>query len=700
MTLNTIMNSAVSGLSVAQTALRTTSANIANVNTPNYARKVVSQETVSLGGTPAGVAISDIRRVTDRFLSTELRASTAENGRLDVAAQFQDLVQSLFGNPEDNSSIAGQLDTALNGLSSLTVDPTSVAHRLAAIDDLNSLGDELARMASKLQDYRSEADKQVGEQVAVANDAIARIYDLNQQIVKAKITSGDSSGLEDLRASALADLSKVVGFTTYDMGNGTLAVSLPNGQPLVDSFQYRLDYAQSGAVTGETAFTPLTTTRIDSRTGQAVGAPAAIESGITSGAIRGLLDARDTDLPNLAEQVGQFAASLVDQINAIHNENTAVPAPSTLAGRNTGLLGTDAAGFTGSASFFVTDATNTVVANTTIDFSTAGLTDIDAIVTAINAGLGGAATATFANGALTLTATAPSGGVAIRQDSPPSQRGGAGFSQFFGMNDLMVSQVRPDAATGLAGTDLHGFATGVVSLEMRGPGGATQSFALDMTTLPGGDLDDVVTALNTGFAGVATFALDSSGSLTVTPSAANAGWKLAVTGDTTDRGGTGVSMSDLFGMGLANKTDRALGVAVRSDIAAAPAKLALGRLDAAATTGTALARGDARGAVALAGAAANQVSFDAAGGIGAQTSKLGDYAAQIVSRAANAAASAHTQADNRQAVQDELVKRLASVEGVNLDEELSNMITLQSAYNASARMISTVKDMFDTLLNL
>ena len=40
------------------------------------------------------------------------------------------------------------------------------------------------------------------------------------------------------------------------------------------------------------------------------------------------------------------------------------------------------------------------------------------------------------------------------------------------------------------------------------------------------------------------------------------------------------------------------------------------------------------------------------------------------------------------------------VEGVNMDEELANMVLYQQAYNAAARMIQASKEMTDVLLNM
>lgn len=55
--------------------------------------------------------------------------------------------------------------------------------------------------------------------------------------------------------------------------------------------------------------------------------------------------------------------------------------------------------------------------------------------------------------------------------------------------------------------------------------------------------------------------------------------------------------------------------------------------------------------------------------------------------------------DGHQAVKDSLDTQRSSVSGVSLDEEMSNMIIFQHAYNAAAKLISTQSEMLDTLVN-
>ncbi|MFO7608833.1 MAG: flagellar hook-associated protein FlgK [Candidatus Krumholzibacteriia bacterium] len=67
---------------------------------------------------------------------------------------------------------------------------------------------------------------------------------------------------------------------------------------------------------------------------------------------------------------------------------------------------------------------------------------------------------------------------------------------------------------------------------------------------------------------------------------------------------------------------------------------------------------------------------------------------------ASSRASYEFMVDNQQDVVDSLEAKIASVSGVSLDEEGANMVKYQNSYNAAARIISAVQEMYDTLLNM
>lgn len=54
---------------------------------------------------------------------------------------------------------------------------------------------------------------------------------------------------------------------------------------------------------------------------------------------------------------------------------------------------------------------------------------------------------------------------------------------------------------------------------------------------------------------------------------------------------------------------------------------------------------------------------------------------------------------NQELLLSELNNKKQSVSGVSLDEEMTNMIKFQQSYSAAARLVSTMNDMIDTLIN-
>ena len=76
------------------------------------------------------------------------------------------------------------------------------------------------------------------------------------------------------------------------------------------------------------------------------------------------------------------------------------------------------------------------------------------------------------------------------------------------------------------------------------------------------------------------------------------------------------------------------------------------------------------------------------------------YGAELAGSIGRRADSAVSRQESAQAVAEEASARRASVEGVNLDEELIAMTTYQQAFNASARIVQASKDLYDILLGM
>jgi len=73
---------------------------------------------------------------------------------------------------------------------------------------------------------------------------------------------------------------------------------------------------------------------------------------------------------------------------------------------------------------------------------------------------------------------------------------------------------------------------------------------------------------------------------------------------------------------------------------------------------------------------------------------------QLVSRVGNKTREFQLAAESRETVLNQVSESRDSLQGVNMDEEAANLIKFQQAYQASGRVISLSKELFDQILNL
>jgi flagellar hook-associated protein 1 FlgK len=79
------------------------------------------------------------------------------------------------------------------------------------------------------------------------------------------------------------------------------------------------------------------------------------------------------------------------------------------------------------------------------------------------------------------------------------------------------------------------------------------------------------------------------------------------------------------------------------------------------------------------------------------TGSLLNFAKQFIGAQGEAASTAKQLADGQDVVLNTLQKKMDATSGVNIDEEMAHLLALQNAYSANARVMSTVKQMYDVL---
>ena len=703
MSLNSIMNIATSGLKTAQSQLRVTADNIANVDTPGYIRKVADQSAAVTNGYGSGVDVMRVRLATDRFLQAASLSAGADAARQTVRYELYDQIQNQFGDPSSDTNFFAQVDKMFATYATLAESPTSSAGRQDTIYKTQAIFNQAAGIASQIQSARQEADGRLLSAIETVNPLLEQIAKLNKTIAAGTVTNEDVTGAQNAQLGLINELSKYMDVKVEARSNGGVTLRTNTGTTLVGAGAATLSYQAAGTVDAMTAFSDIMIT-------EPSGTRWPLLDGVSSGQIRGLVEMRDVDAPAAAARLGELTAKLADELNRAHNANSSVPAPTTLTGRNVGQsLENALTGFTGTTTISTVNASGVVQASARIVFSGGTMTingaaaDPTTFLSVLNAQLGGTATASFSDGQLRLDGAAGNG-VAIADDATsPSTKGGRGFSHWFGLNDLVTTTTPTFYETGLTLTSQHGFDPGEsLTLRFAGPSGARLRDITVSVPAGTGTMGEMLGVLNDPITGVGrygAFSLDAVGKLSFKaydPSATS----MNVVKDNTTQDPSGVSMSQLFGLGATGST-RAGAYTVRSDIQQDPGKLALAQLNLSAAAGTpALSKNDGRGGLAVGDVGKKNVAFAAAGGNAGGTKTLSSYAADFAGEIGGKASAAKTRSETARALAKEADSRRTSAEGVNMDEELVNMTTFQQAYNASARLIQASKDMYDVLIGI
>lgn len=711
MSLNGIASSALTALKTNSAALAVVSNNVANINTEGYARRVVQQQTLAPGGQLMGVDIASVQRVVDRFLQQESLSAGAGSAQYGAQANLFAQLNSILGGPGDKQSLATRLTDLQKAFATASQAPTAPASYTAILGALTGMADQVAGISKTITTMQAQIDGQVASSVSEVNGLLKQIFSLNTQIKNAAAAGNTNSGLADQRDTALQALAGKMDIRITQQPDGGLIVSTTDGVNLVSNTYAQLSYAP-GAQNG--VYGNVKIQDVNPTTGVAIGSPMPLDPHLAGGALKGLIDMRDQSLGGLSQALGNFARQTANAVNEIANANAAYPPPAALDGRNTGLLGADALNFAGRTSIAVAGADGTLIRRIDVDFDAGSLSvnggasvalggTIASFTAALNTALGGNGAANFSDGVLSLSATGGNG-LLIKDDAAaPTARGGAAFSQFFGLNDIFKAQAPSLSGTGLTSASASGLAAGgVISFSLKGPDGEIAR-PVSITTTAGMTVGDVLSAINTALGGAATLTLNADGSVATNKSAFYSGYQLNVGNDTTTRGGTGMSFTTLMGIGENNMVHQATGFSVTQDVQTQPQRIGLAKstLTSASPIGSIIvAGGDNAGALALQNVLNAHRSFPAAGGITSQTGSLMDYAAafyQNLSTRSNAVTQSQATQDDRLL---EAKGRMASNSGVSLDEELTNLTTYQQAYAASARVLSVVDKLYETLLQL
>ena len=223
-----------SGVRATQIALTATGQNIANVNTPGFSRltpdlkSVGGQTATSIGG---GVQVSSIRRLSNDFQNQQLWRATTDKNYYSSNQQYLTALEGLIDS--EGSSVSVGLDNFFAALSEASSTPESIALRQQIVGEAKQLAQRFNGLNTNIGTQLNALQGQRVAMTSEINGLSGNIAELNLEIREMESTGRDTATLRDYRENLVKDLSQYAGIRVQEAPDGTLDVSLANGQPLV-----------------------------------------------------------------------------------------------------------------------------------------------------------------------------------------------------------------------------------------------------------------------------------------------------------------------------------------------------------------------------------------------------------------------------------------------------------------------------------
>jgi flagellar hook-associated protein 1 FlgK len=640
-----------SGLFAAQTALSTTGHNITNANVEGYSRQGVVQATSTAMETGAGFVgtgtkVAEIKRYSDDFLNQQVRTATASGSSLDAYYAQISQIDNLLA--DTTSGLSPAIQNFFSAVQDVTGNGASIPSRQALLSSSETLAASFQQIDARLEEIGDGVNSQIETNVNLINTYAKQIAEINSKIGSyGSIEQRQPNDLLDQRDQLVMELNKHVKATVTVGTNNALNVSIGNGQPLVVGQQ---------AFQLATMKTPTDLTRVT--VGYVTGdkVTALPENAISGGELGGLLEFRNGTLDRVQNSIGRLAIGMAFTVNAQHKlgidgggqqgKDFFVQAPAYVA-----AAVDNASTSTAKVGAVVSDPTQLTDSDYKVesDGSSFYVTRLsDNKRTKVDPYDANGTTRTIDGVDFTIKGTAASGDNYLVR---PTANGASGFQ--LALTDVgqiaAGTPIATSAPIGNKGTGLIG-AGSVSANYFAAPPSLPISLSYDSSA--GGQL--------TGFPAGATVTMTLNGT-TTTHTGGSAPFKA---GASYSFSGVNMTMS---------------GVPSNGDTFSINANIA----------GTA----DTRNIQAL-GALQTRNIFN--GGSATYQSAF----AQTVSAVGNKTREVQVNASAGEALLKQVQGAASDVSGVNLDEEATNLLKYQQAYQAAGKVMQIANTIFDTLLSI
>ncbi len=296
-----------SGIFANQLALRVTSNNIANINTPGYSRQDAIMQIanpIEVQGKYIGRGVGDveIRRHYDNFTFIQIVGQSTSYGRSAALQSGLSNVEQIFNEAQD-FGLSNTMEDYFNAWQRLSTNPSDPSARSELLVNAEAFTNTAKQIETELKNSLKFLNNEVDDivdQINVLSNSIAEI--------NGKIMEVEAGGLEtanvfrDQRERLMKDLAEIIDYDFNEGKDGTVTIVAGRKSIVasVESFQF----TSSLTVDGDRDIFS------DGKN---------ITSFISGGKLGGFISVRDDIKNNSLTDLRKMVASIRQETNAIHS---------------------------------------------------------------------------------------------------------------------------------------------------------------------------------------------------------------------------------------------------------------------------------------------------------------------------------------------------------------------------------------------
>lgn len=302
-------------MQVSQSALQTTSHNIANKSTEGYSRQrvdVVTNPAIDEGRHRIGTGSSTgaINRTNNPWIEKQIEKEGSNFAYLEGRSGALQRLESAF-NEQSVKGLNNSLTEFFNGFRELANNPESLTARTVVRDNATGMIKNFQDMDRQINAVQTDLNKTIEAGVGEVNGFIKEIASLNEKIQQVELGGAPANDERDRRDLLVKKLSEKIDISyAEDTKSGMLNITA----------------GKTGVIVAGTSSTALRTTTNENNQTQILyelsekGTRVDITDQFKKGALGGAIELRDGLVHNLKGELEELAYGIASEVNKAHME--------------------------------------------------------------------------------------------------------------------------------------------------------------------------------------------------------------------------------------------------------------------------------------------------------------------------------------------------------------------------------------------